>query len=87
MTDPDRRELLEGLHEQLGEVVPADEKGQQVLDETRTHIRRALDEDADHDDDTLVERLEDAVAHFEDTHPDLTNAITVVIDSLSNMGI
>jgi hypothetical protein len=85
MTEPDRRTLLERLHEQLGEVEPADEKGQQLLDDTRAQIQRTLDEDDEHD--TLVERLEDALSHFEGTHPDLTSAITVVIDSLSNMGL
>lgn len=82
---PNRRELLEQLHSDLEQVEPTDEQGQQILDDTRARIQRALDEDDD--DDSLVERLEDAVAHFEGTHPDLTNTIMVVIDTLSNMGI
>lgn len=83
--NPNRRELLEQLHNDLGQVAPTDEKGRQLLDDTRAEIQRALDDDAD--PDSLVERLEDAVSHFEGTHPDLTNTIMVVIDSLSNMGL
>ena len=87
MTDPNpnRRELLEQLHNDLEQVEPTDAKGQQLLDDTRAEIQRALDDDAD--PDSLVERLQDTVSHFEGTHPDLTNTIMVVIDSLSNMGL
>ncbi|MBZ0286098.1 MAG: DUF4404 family protein [Anaerolineae bacterium] len=86
MNDPqsNRRELLEQLHDDLEQVEPTDAQGQQILDETRAEIQRALEAD---DDDSLVERLEDAVAHFEGTHPDLTNTLMVVIDTLSNMGL
>lgn len=85
MTDPkpNRRELLEQLHNDLDQIEPTDEKGQQILEDTRAEIQRAMDDD----DDSLIERLEDAVSHFEGTHPDLTNTITVIIDSLSNMGL
>ncbi len=83
--NPNRRELLEQLHNDLGEVAPTDEKGQQLLDDTRAEIQRALDDDAD--PESLVGRLEDTVAHFEGTHPDLTNTISVIIDTLSNMGL
>ena len=81
---PNRRELLEQLHTDLEQVEPTDEQGQRILDETRAEIQRALEDD---DTDSLVERLEDAVSHFEGTHPDLTNTIMVVIDTLSNMGL
>lgn len=85
MTDPkpNRRELLEQLHNDLDQIEPTDEKGQQILNDTRAEIQRAMDDD----DDSLIERLEDAVSHFEGTHPDLTNTLTVIIDSLSNMGL
>jgi hypothetical protein len=85
MTDPKptRRELLEQLHNDLDQIEPTDEKGQQILAETRAEIQRAMD----NNDDSLNERLEDALTHFEGTHPDLTNALTVIIDSLSNMGL
>ena len=83
--NPNRRELLEKLHNDLEQVAPTDAKGQQLLDDTRAEIQRALDDDAD--PEPLVGRLEDTVSHFEGTHPDLTKAITVVIDTLSNMGL
>ena len=83
--NPNRRELLEKLHNDLEQVAPTDEKGQQLLDDTRAEIQRALDDDAD--PEPLVARLGDAVSHFEGTHPDLANTISVVIDTLSNMGL
>jgi len=85
MAEPHRRELLQRLQDELQRIEPADERGQQLLDDARMQLQRALDEDDT--PDSLLERLEEAVAHFEGTHPDLTNAITVVIDTLSNMGI
>lgn len=84
MSEPDRRELLERLDKDLSQIKPADEEKQQLLEETRAHIQRALDED---DDESLAERLQDTVYEFEGTHPDLANTIMVVIDTLSNMGI
>jgi uncharacterized protein DUF4404 len=83
--NPNRRELLEKLHNDLEQVEPADAKGQQLLDDTRAEIQRALDDDGV--PESLVGRLEDTISHFEGTHPDLTNTISVVIDTLSNMGL
>jgi hypothetical protein len=84
MPDPKRKEVLEQLHNDLSKFEPEDEKSQQILDDTRAHIQRAMNDD---DSESLVGRLEDTVSHFEGTHPDLTKAITVVIDTLSNMGL
>lgn len=81
---PNRRELLEQLHSDLENIQPTDPQSQQILDDTRAQIERALEDD---DAESLVGRLEETVAHFEGTHPDLTNTIMVVIDSLSNMGL
>jgi hypothetical protein len=84
MGDSNRRQLLEQLHNDLSQVEPDDEKGRQLLDDTRTQIKNALDHA---DDESLVERLQESLYHFEGTHPDLANTISVVIDTLSNMGL
>lgn len=84
MSGPNRRDLLESLQKDLSQYDPEDEEGQQLLADTRAHIQRAIDDD---DHDSLPERLQETVYHFEATHPDLANAITIFIDSLSNMGL
>jgi hypothetical protein len=85
MTAPNRRELLQRLQAELDQIQPAEERGQRILDDARAQLQRALDEDDA--PDSLVERLEETIEHFEGTHPDFTNAIAVVINSLSNMGL
>ena len=84
MSGPNRRDLLESLQKDLSQYDPEDAEGQQLLADTRAHIQRAIDDD---DHESLPERLQETVYHFEATHPDLANAITIFIDSLSNMGL
>jgi hypothetical protein len=84
MSSPNRRELLERLQNDLSQYDPEDVQGQQLLAEARANIQRALDDD---DHESLPERLQESVYHFEATHPDLASAITIFIDSLSNMGL
>jgi hypothetical protein len=84
MADPNRKEILEQLHNDLSQFNPADEQSRQILNDTRAQIRRAMNDD---DSESLVGRLGDTVSHFEGTHPDLANTIAVVIDTLSNMGL
>jgi hypothetical protein len=90
MSQMNRRDALRGLYERLGEIQPADEKSRQVIADARADIERTLAADTPEitdEDETLVERLQDAVYHFEGEHPDLALAISTVITSLSNMGL
>jgi hypothetical protein len=89
MSEPDRREMLTRLYDELGQIQPNDERGQQVLTAAREDIRRALEQSEEDtiEDEPLIERLQDTVAHFEDSHLDLTMALNTVINSLSNMGL
>ncbi len=84
MSQSNRRELLERMQSDLSQYDPADEQDRQRLTDTRAHIQRAIDDD---DHESLPERLQESVAHFEGNHPDLANALTIFIDSLSNAGI
>jgi hypothetical protein len=36
---------------------------------------------------TILQRLDDAIGHFEVTHPELTSLISKLLASLSNAGI
>jgi hypothetical protein len=47
-------------------------------------LERSEDVDAD---ESMLERLQDAIDHFEVTHPDLTSALSHMMTILSNAGI
>jgi hypothetical protein len=85
VTDADRREQLKQLDEQLARIDPADEHGQQLIANARADIQRALDQSDE--DESLVERLNEMIYHFEGTHPDLALTLNTIITSLSNMGL
>jgi predicted nucleic acid-binding Zn-ribbon protein len=89
MTDQNLRELLEKLHYELEHVEVTDEAGQERLRHLREDIRR-LRERSDENEETdepMLERLQDSIDHFEDTHPDLTLMISQMMTILSNAGI
>lgn len=81
------RELLDQLQNELNSTETLDEQGYQLLKDLDEDIQALLDRTDDHSDDTFAERLENAVYHFEATHPTLTVVISKVLDSLSGAGI
>jgi hypothetical protein len=83
------RELLETLHQELASVDSVDETTGGVLTTLREDIGKLVDRDhqsAIVTDEPLMERLNDAVNHFEAGHPRLSLAIQHLLDSLANMG-
>ncbi|TLU88405.1 MAG: DUF4404 family protein [Chlorobium sp.] len=84
------RELLETLHQELALVDTVDESTGDVLSTLREDIRKLVDKDenpsAITSDEPLLERLNEAVNHFEAGHPKLSLAIQHLLDSLANMG-
>ncbi|NTW81934.1 MAG: DUF4404 family protein [Chlorobiaceae bacterium] len=84
------RELLESLHQELVHVDTVDESTEDVLSTLREDIRKLVDKDehpaAINSDEPLIERLNEAVNHFEAGHPKLSLAIQHLLDSLANMG-
>lgn len=84
------RELLESLHQELARVDTVDESTEDVLSTLREDIRKLVDKDehpaAINSDEPLLERLNEAVSHFEAGHPKLSLAIQHLLDSLANMG-
>lgn len=88
MTDKNLSELLEQLHDQLGKTQAVDEKGRELLRDLDTDIRKLLKDTGDvQADEPMLERFQDAVNHFEDTHPMLTAALSHMMTILSNAGI
>jgi hypothetical protein len=82
------RELLETLHGELEQVDSVDEGTEAVLTTLREDIRKLVDEKTGtpEEDASLVERLGEAVDHFEAGHPKLSMTIQHLLDSLANMG-
>jgi len=80
------QELLDELESGERLDVEARDRLTNVLEE----IRGAVDEDGDRGDDegeSLVDRLNEATRHFEESHPTLTAMVGRIAESLSNLGI
>jgi hypothetical protein len=90
MTDNDTnlRQQLQDLHSQIEKTESVDEKGQALLRDLKAEIDELLAR-SDDDDGLLpgTERLEEGVATFEASHPDLARTLRQVLDTLSNAGI
>jgi predicted transcriptional regulator len=81
------RDLLENLHRELEQVDSVDETTVAVLSSLREDIRKLVDDKgAVEESEPLVERLNEAIDHFEIEHPKLSMTIQHVLDSLARMG-
>lgn len=86
------RDTLDELHEQLESVEAGDSEVQTLLQGAIEDLRGALDasaesepEESEHE--TIVERFEEAAAHFEESHPMLAGTLRKLAEALSQMGI
>lgn len=86
MSDNKLRELLEQLHDELTRAESVDEKGREMLRHISGDIRQFLDP-AQENPETLLERLQKAIDHFEVEHPSITAALSQMLNTLSNAGI
>jgi cytochrome c-type biogenesis protein CcmH/NrfF len=83
------RDLLETLHKELEQVGSVDEKTADVLTSLKDDIGKLVRE-GDQDDEgreNMVERMNEAIGHFEEEHPKLSMMIQHVLDSLAQMGL
>ena len=90
MADRNLSRLLEQLHEELENMEVVDEKGRDLLRSLDADIQKILGHPngtKTASDDSMLQRLQDAVDHFEVTHPALTAAISEITTILSNAGI
>ena len=88
MADENLSKLLEQLHNELGKTKVVDDKGRELLRSLDGDIRKFLERSGDvQTDESMLERLQDAIDHFEITHPDLTSALSHMMTILSNAGI
>lgn len=82
--------LLEELQGEIKNTQAVDDKGSELLRGLDADIHALLEKSQNNSDQweqTDVQSLEDAVYHFEATHPQLTALITRLLESLSNAGI
>jgi hypothetical protein len=84
------RELLESLHQELEHVDSLDESTSRVLCDLKEDLGRLAGQEGAAGicrDEPLMERMNNAVDHFEADHPKLSMALQHVLDSLAKMGL
>jgi hypothetical protein len=89
MTDKNLTTLLEQLHAELDSTEAVDDKGRELLRDLNADIQELLkrSEGEGSDDDSLLERWQATIDHFEVTHPTLTATLSQMLNALSNAGI
>jgi len=90
MDSQELRGLLRQLHDEIENARSVDEEGSELLRDLDGDIRDLLErsgESAIQLHPSIVQRLEDALHHFEVTHPELTTLISSLLNSLSGAGI
>lgn len=86
MTDQKLRELLQQLHDELRRAESMDETGREMLSHINADIQKFLDP-AQENPESLLDRLQSAIDHFEVEHPAITTALSQMLNALSNAGI
>jgi hypothetical protein len=90
VTKEELRQKLEQIHDEIENIDEVDEQGQEILQDLDTHIRELLARSRRSDLKPmpgLGPSLEDAIRHFEVTHPTLTEGLSDLLTALSNAGI
>lgn len=91
MDDQEFRKLLKQLQKELAKTKSVDEKGRELLRKLGSDIDELLERtEPPHPAKppaSVVQRLNDAVDHFEVTHPELTTMLSEMLNILNNAGI
>lgn len=90
MNDDEIRRKLEQLHDEIENVDHVDERGRAILRDVDGHIRELLarsEQSSLEPKPAMTRGLENAIRHFEVTHPTLTAALSDLLTALSNAGI
>jgi uncharacterized protein DUF4404 len=87
MEEKNLSQLLEELHDELAKTKAVDDKGRELLRHLKTDIQTLLKDEEPNADESLLERLEDSVEHFEEAYPNLTSMLSNLINALNNAGI
>lgn len=81
------RELLEQLREELDQLSPKDQTGHDLLENITADINSLLEKSNIQADESVLQRLQDTIDHFNIEHPKLTLALSEIMSILSNAGI
>ncbi len=80
---------LEQLHAELQDAAPPDSNDRETMQKLSEDIRKILEQEESetHHYQSLSERLKEAIAQVEASHPRVTLLMRQVIDQLAFMGI
>lgn len=89
MVRDELRNTLAGLHEQLGETSDVDPETRELLMSVTSDIERILADDGSpvEVDESLTQRLQDAMRDFDAHHPVIGGLLQRLSDGLANLGI
>ena len=90
MEDPELRDTLEKLHQELEQTDNLDEESRQHLQHLMADIRLTLDREGVSTPEhyqSLGDQLADGIQRYEISHPSLTVAMQHALDILSGIGI
>jgi len=90
MDNKKSRELLQQLHDEINNTECIDEESSDLLRDLDGDIRALLERSEEQQvqvHPSVIQRLGNAIGHFEVTHPELTTLISKVVDSLRNAGV
>ncbi len=90
MDDEELRRKLEQVHDDISNMDHVDERGRAMLRDIDGHIRDLMSQSEGAPAErrpALTRGLENAIQHFEVTHPTLTEALSDLLTALSNAGI
>ncbi len=90
MVNEELRQKLQQLHNEIENVDEVDEEGREILVHLDADIRDLLARSGKAElkpKPGLSGGVEDAIRHFEVTHPTLTEALSDLLTALSNAGI
>ena len=82
--------LLKQLHDEINKTQAVDDKGRKILRDLELDLQALLERSKKAPRQvhpSFVGTLQEALDHFEVTHPDLTMLISKFLDSLSTAGI
>jgi hypothetical protein len=90
MPEKEYRKAIKNLHEKLESIKSRDDVPTEKIEEIQGTIQKLIkssDKEYEELHGSVISVLEDAVGHFQISHPDLTALIRTVINDLNMLGI
>ena len=90
MDNKDLHATLKQLHGELQQTQTVDAESRELLNRLMQEIQAVLDDsgaESKQKYEPITERLQEAVEHLEDSHPQLTLTVGRVLDNLAAIGL